>query len=371
MYLMSKKLCYLLALLTLAGCKPTSIHHDSSRPSNGHSGSSERCPKAVPEPYTGPLIIQSKYNQNDKSKSTLSASKDKRSVLIQKNITDYSKGLIRFSEYATNNKKAHKQQVALSCLHAWLTAWADGEALTTKETTKTGVAVRKWTLATISFVAIRTEKLTQGKWTLNTTERQWLSALADKVVEDYNPRLTQDFKYFNNHDHWAAWSVFSTGYLLKEKRYMDWGKAVFDKAITKAVIDQRKQYAYFPNEIARKHLASNYTNFSLTPLVLLEYYLPKAGYKVSAEQHKVLSYMANFASDLILNPSAVRAIVKVKQAEVKSYKLAWLLPYLKQNPESKSAQRLYQSRGGKVDGYSQLGGKIRPLYEPRNGQSYE
>jgi len=350
-------------MLLMAGCKSKAMQLEQSAMIDDNSRASIHCPKNAPEPFTGALTIQSKYNQRDKSKSTLSASKDQKSVEIQQEVKTYVKGLVRFSDYAVTPGKSKKQAIAKSCLHEWLSVWAKADALTTKDTTKTGVAVRKWTLASLAFVAIKTERMSQGQWNLNTTEKQWLSNLASLVIDDYNPRLHTDFKYFNNHDHWAAWAVFSTGMLLEDKELMGWGKRVFDKALTLAVVDTKKRYAYFPNEIARKQLAANYTHFSLTPLVLLAHYLPKAGFSVSEKQSKTLSYMANFASDIVLNPRKVKGVVKVKQSSVKDYKLAWLLPYLKEHPSHKPARALYEDRGGKVDGYSQLGGKIRPLYE--------
>jgi poly(beta-D-mannuronate) lyase len=350
-------------MLLMGGCKSKAMQLEQSTTVDNNSKSSVRCPKDAPEPFTGALTIQSKYNQSDKSKSTLSASRDKQSVQIQREVKTYVKGLVRFSDYAVTPGKSKKQAIAQSCLHEWLSVWAKADALTTKDTTKTGIAVRKWTLASIAFVAIKTERMSQGQWALNATDKQWLSNLASLVIDDYNPRLTSDFKYFNNHDHWAAWAVFSTGMLLDNKELMGWGKRVFDKALTLAVVDTKKHYAYFPNEIARKQLAANYTHFSLTPLVLLAHYLPKKGFSVSEQQQKTISYMANFASDIVLKPGAVKQIVKVKQSSVKDYKLAWLLPYLKEHPSHKSARALYEDRGGKVDGYSQLGGKIRPLYE--------
>ena len=262
-----KKLIWCTVIIVfLSGCKTPSAQMESSTSGKRQIVSSVNCSKDVPEPFTAPLTIQSKYNQSDKSKSTQSTPQNRQSINIQKTIIGYTRGIVRFGNYAINSDNAAKQAGTQRCLHVWLTAWANAGALTTNDTTKTGIVVRKWTLASIAMVAIKTEQLSQGTWALNSVEKQWFSNLAALVINDYNARLVPYFKYFNNHDHWAAWAIFSTGMLVDNQDFIRWGKRVFDIAFTRAVFESGKQYAYFPNEISRRQLAANYTHFSLALL---------------------------------------------------------------------------------------------------------
>lgn len=320
------------------------------------------CPKGVPQPYTDALIIESKYDQSDSTKSKLKAKQDPKAKEIKQRIDGYTKGLVKFSEYLLSDSEK-KQQLAVTCIHSWLTAWASEDALLTDEVSKTGRAVRKWALASINSMIIKSSVMSQNQFKLNQTETDWIAKLAAKVVEDYDVRLKTDFKYFNNHDHWAAWAVFSSGYITKNRELTDWAFESFNKSLSLAKTNYRGQYAYFPIEVARSKLAVNYSHFSLTPLVLLEHYLPKAGYKVMPEQSKTLSQLVSFAVVSTLSPETFSELLSAKQAKVERYKLAWLIPYLSNHKDHVLARKLYQKYEGKVDGYSLIGGRVQPLYE--------
>ncbi len=346
-------MCITLAMLA---CSP--IGNSASRNDNQLYS----CKKAAPEAFTDDLNIQSKYDQSDKTKSKLSETRNSHSADIQRQINDFTKGLVKFTNYVSASDE-RKRLMAQKCLHSWLTAWATDEALTSQEATKTGKAARKWALASINASIIKTIKLTNGSWRLSQIEKTWLSQLADLVIHDYDKRLTTNFKYYNNHDHWAAWAVFSSGYLLKDKRYMDWAHKGFNKALTLAKTDYKGKYAYFPIELARSHLALNYTHFSLTPLIMLNYYLPKAGYSISDRQTEIMSQLVNFAAASILRSSEFSSVLQSKQTSVALYKLAWVIPYLAENKSHVLAKKLFNKFDGEMDGYSMIGGRISSQYK--------
>ncbi|MCP5162889.1 MAG: alginate lyase family protein [Hahellaceae bacterium] len=352
----------LMAAVSLSACKPRDTQPHESASAMSRKVADVSCPKAVPEAFRGALNVQSKYDQSDKSKSTLLAKRDDESEEIQSQIQEYAKGVVRLADYAVSDASDRKAQQAEACLTQWLDAWANDHALETDDTSKTGQAVRKWTLATLAMVALKTEALTNGQWQASTTTRNWFNRLGRQVMTDYSPRLDPGFKYFNNHDHWAAWSVFSSGLLSNDKEMMAWGYKVFSLALDKAVFDKRHQYAYFPNELARKHLATNYTHFSLTPLVMLARYLPNAGYPLSSDQSGTLIALANFASVAVTDPGSLKSYLGDKQSPVAGYKLAWTQVFLSMHPDNKPVRALYDSEKGDVDGYSQLGGKLSQLY---------
>jgi len=324
------------------------------------------CSKKVPSPFVGALRIESKYNQKDASKSTLKIRRDSRSLEIQKSVVEFTKRLVNFSDYYVDNTITHVNRKnaikAESCLHQWLTSWANENALTTTDATKTGKAVRKWALASMTSVVLKMQKVSGNEWRPTRAEKEWLHTLARIVVADYNPRLVTDFKYFNNHDYWAALAVFSTGIIVDDKALKDWGWRVYQKALSQVVISKNGRYGYLPNEIARRQLVANYSQFALTPLVLLSYYLPDMGYHISTEQQRRLLLLANFSAKIILHPAAVSDVIPIKQTFVADYKVAWLLPFLSLYPKHQLANQLLAYYDHEVDGYSQIGGKVRPLF---------
>ncbi|MGO1501345.1 MAG: alginate lyase family protein [Marinobacter sp.] len=350
----------LLLSLTLVGC----VH---AQPERGQlvsraELSSPECPKEIPTPFTGPLIVESKYVQSEKSKSTLKASRSDQSEEIQRRVQEFTKYIVRFADFYIENPESNKGRSALSCVDAWMTKWASTGALTTDETSKTGIAVRKWALASLSSVMLKLKHVEVSEWTLNEVQSLWLQTLAEKVMVDYEKRLAPNFKYFNNHDYWAAWAVASTGAVLGRTDYVEWSIPFYRRAIGQIESFSDGGYGYLPNETGRKRLAANYTHYALVPLVLLSDLLTESGYEPTPEESRKLDQLVNFAAEIILDPGAVSAVLEGKQKSVPAYKLAWLIPYLSRHPQNQLARKLYAHYGGDVDGYSQAGGKLRPLY---------
>ncbi|GAA3967628.1 alginate lyase family protein [Allohahella marinimesophila] len=328
----------------------------------------EDCPKLVPAPWTGPLLIESKYDQSEATKTTL-RERSEQSEAIQEQVTDFTKGLVRLGDYAINNSDDAKGKVALTCVSGWLHAWATENALLHEEATKTGVAVRKWALASIASVLLKLEQVLPGRLPADPASDKWLQAMADKVVADYDRRLDPGFSYFNNHDYWAAWAVASTGLLLDKRDYLTWADARFRRALRQLELSSSGQYAWLPNEIGREHLAANYTHYALVPLVMLAAALPPNGFELNEADQSRLDALVNFAAQSVLDPDQVGGVLKKDQKSVPDYKLAWLIPWLQLHPTHSLAKALYLDRDGDVDGYSQIGGNLEPWFgEPLTGK---
>ena len=65
---------------------------------------------------------------------------------------------------------------------------------------------------------------------------------------------------------------------------------------------------------------------------------------------------------LVLDPGSLKAQVNARQQTVAGYRMAWLIPFLHRYPDHRLARALYQHEDGDVDGYSQIGGRLKPLY---------
>lgn len=321
------------------------------------------CRKEVPPAYTGPLQIASKYDQSDASKTTLSKKPPSAaSRLAYRSAGEYTKSLVRFADYYLRAETPGHAAMALACIDQWLQAWAEAGALTSRDASKTGIAVRKWSLAAISSVILKTQALSHGQLRLSDEQRNWLKQLADLVIDDYAPRLAPDFRYFNNHDYWAAWALASTGILLDQPRYLDLSERIMRRALQQITTSADGRYAYLPNELARGKLAANYTHYALVPLVLLAEALRQNGYRLSEDDERRLDLLANFAAQSVLAPQRLPELDGKKQEQVDPYKMAWLIPFLNHSPKHELANRLYQAEADAVDGYSQIGGRIAPLY---------
>ncbi|MAL99277.1 MAG: poly(beta-D-mannuronate) lyase [Alteromonadaceae bacterium] len=363
-----RRLFMLLVTSMAVGC--THVVADSPGSAAHRPANASECPKAVPEPFTGPLIVESKYVQTDQSKSTLKARRSEQSEEVQRRIEGFTKGIVRFADFYLNNVQSRKGLAARACVSVWLEAWAEADALTTDETSKTGVAVRKWALASLSAALWKLKHVEGVRWSLSEAQSLWLEQLADKVIADYGKRLDPEFSYFNNHDYWAAWSVAVTGVVVNRQDYLRWSIPFYQRAMGQVTTFAGGRYGYLPNELARKNLAANYTHYALVPLVLLSDILRKHGYVPSPEEDRKLDQLVSFSAQIILQPRSVREVVTGPQKDVPNYKLAWLIPYLNRHPDHPLAMALFARHNGNVDGYSQAGGKLRPVYGDVTSGSY-
>ncbi|UTF59860.1 alginate lyase family protein [Gilvimarinus sp. DA14] len=320
----------------------------------------QACPKDIAEPYTGALQIESKYVQTDKSKSTLKEGIGADSKAVKEQIQSYGKQVVAFSDYMIR-ANGEAQKAAQSCLEQALTDWAEAGALLSGDVSKTGMAMRKWTLASIAMAVYKLQALNIGDFSLTERQRAWLDKLADKVVDDYKERLSPDFRYFNNHDYWAAWAVVANALATGNTAHINYAYAVLDRAAAQLEVDKQRNVGWLPNEVGRGKLAMNYMHYALSPLVMLNNYAEKFSL-ASNKSEKAVILMVNFISGFADNPGAFSDIVSGPQEPVPAYKAAWLIPYLHRYPKDKAAMQLYDRYDQDVDGYSQLGGLLEPLY---------
>ena len=321
-----------------------------------------QCPKKVAAPYTGALQIDSKYDQSDASRSTLSHTVSARSKETHARIAEFSQRLAQFADYYLQAKNARQAGTALACIDQWLEAWADAGALESRDTSKTGMAARKWTLAAIASTLLKTQAVSAGQPQLSMTQRQWLQRLAERVMEDYAARLAPDFAYFNNHDYWAGWAIAATGMLLGRDDYLAWGERNFRRALGQISASPHGDYAYLPNELGRGRLAANYTHYALVPLMLLAESSRLNGPGLSTADQRKLQQLASFAALSVLDERSLAELRGQPQYPVPTYKMVWLLPFLSRYPQHPQALRLHAEVGAAADGYSQLGGRLAPLY---------
>lgn len=357
----------LLALLLCAGAaqaQPQSIWPPRPLPLAAQIGDYRQleCPKAVPEPYTGALQIDSKYDQSDASRSTLSGKVSARSKETHARLAEYTQRLAQFADYLVQAKNPRQAGTALACLDQWLQAWAEAGAIESRDASKTGLAARKWALAAIASTLLKSQALSGGRPALSSAQKAWLQRLAEQVMDDYRPRQAADFAYFNNHDYWAGWAVAASGMLLGRDDYVAWGERNFRRGLAQITDSPHGPYAYLPNELGRGPLAANYTHYAMVPLLLLAESSRYNGPGLSAEDDRRLQRLADFAALSLLDPQRLAELRGQPQHEVPPYKLVWLLPFLDLYPQHALALRLQASAGVAATAYGQLGGRLAPLY---------
>ncbi|MFN3579181.1 MAG: alginate lyase family protein [Pseudomonas sp.] len=321
------------------------------------------CPQAPPEPYTGHLQLDSKYDQSDASKTTLTdLSRDTQRIRDQ--VDAYHHGLNEgISRFERANSPA-EVNLALGCLHTWLESWARDGALLSSNISGTGRAVRKWSLAAISSRVLKLQALTNKRYSVTAVQRNWLQQLSQAVMYDYGPRQTLEFDWFNNHDYWAAWAITATGMVLDRNDYLHWSARTFVLALQQ-MEPGAGGYRYLPLEMARDNLAVDYHHYALVPLVLMAQTAEANGRKLTRDEWLRLGELVNLAALGVLREGSVSELTS-SQDRVSSHKMVWLLPFLSMQPRHALALELYSQVGSEVGYYGQVGGDLRPFYPDIN-----
>lgn len=319
------------------------------------------CPRKPPAPYTGSLQLQSKYDQSDSSKSTLVV-QPKETARIAELIKGYIGTLVAAANQFQRSKDAEQARLDLACIDQWLDVWAKGGALRNPDASGTGVASRKWALAAIASTLLKVQALSGGAFEPNAAQRSWLQQLAEQVIAEHSPRQRPDFAYFNNHDYWAGWAVAATGMLLGRDDFLAWADLNLRHGLAQATPSASADARYLPLEVARAQLAADYSNYAMVPLTLLVETAEHNGRALSAQERQAFEQLANFTARAVLEPRTLPELENRKQKKVGSHKMIWLIPFLNRYPDHAWARALYEDQDGEVDNYSQIGGRLKPLY---------
>jgi len=317
------------------------------------------CNKSLLQPPSSDLLIKSKYDQSDITKSTLSKSIDSKSLQKKRNIDNFSKHIVRYTDAVISSNSFKKRSIAFNCLNNNLILWSKHNALLNIPASKTGKAVRKWFLASISTSLLKLSSSLTG-YTIDQHILNWLNDISLHVIADYDPRYRHNTPYFNNHDYWAAWAVASTSLLVNDTTSLSWSKKIFDRAMQNVTFDKNNGTGYFKNEIARGSLAANYSNYAFIPLMFLAELYSKNNYDISIF-HPHLKALARFNAQLLTHKNNMPYPISDPQKKVPDGKLIWLLPYHAFFGGDATVTSIKQ-HGDISTFYSQMGGNLAPFY---------
>ncbi|GHV60180.1 hypothetical protein FACS1894103_4980 [Campylobacterota bacterium] len=309
-----------------------------------------------PAPYTGHLLLGSKYDPSDPEKDEAGKS-DPETEAIKKAIDDYFKGVVDALKKYESAKNTAVANAAIKTFDMWLTKWAEADAVLSTEYSANGMALRKQLLSSVAGALVRANALTEGKYKPSAPILPWVRKLGVRVVTDYKSRYEKDIKTYNNHDFWAAWAVAQAGAVLGDSEMLFFGKLTLDRALEKA--ETNASGAYWTVEVARGKLGAEYSNYALVPVVFLADLLGKNGFALTSEANATLQALGEFAA-------ASESILPAPQEYVEPYKYSWLYPYAKMFPAVKiTNDKLSALTASKpLPSYSQMGGSMYYFYEP-------
>ena len=313
------------------------------------------CPYLAP--FTQRLTFPSRYEGSGAARNVVNPRAEAEYQSMTRQINRFGQQL---TQLANRLYRGDGNRQTLQCFTDQLFNWASANAML-NVANQTGVAVRKWNLATYAsnLLKVKNTLVAQQDSHINAqleTIEKWLAALAWQVKADYSDR---EEKKVNNHDYWAAWSVIAVATLVNDHTLFDWSESVFQKGINRI-----SEQGFITSELKRESLAAQYQNFAIAPLVATAAFL-HANQRLSPLALDKLDLAANQVLRTLESTEAFEQQTGFAQKDPKAAtrgRLAWLPIWitLKTSTEAEAILNEY-----KIDGTSRLGGDTFALYDQR------
>lgn len=353
------------ALLGLAMFASTANAAEALRPPQGYyaaveafkTGDFKNDCETMPQPYTGKLEFRSKYEGSDKARSTLNVDSEKAFREATSGITTLerstSKKVMQFM------RDGRTQQ--LECTLNWLTAWAEADALMSKDFNHTGKSMRKWALGSMASSYIRlkfssSQPLAQHPQQAQVIEA-WFSKMADQVVSDWDNLALEKT---NNHSYWSAWSVMATAIATNRRDLFDWSVKEF-----RVGANQVDAQGFLPNELKRQQRALAYHNYALPPLSMIASFALVNGVDLRNENNGALKRLGERVLSGVKDPDEFEQKNGKKQdmTDLKvDAKFAWLEPFC--TLYTCTPDVIEMKRGMQPFKTFRLGGDLTRVYDP-------
>ena len=203
-----------------------------------------------------PAVIDIDANSyyTDSHHSVIDPALKARNEAATKPLNDYLNVVARS---ASAWQQRHKDGDA-RCALDWLSAWAGQNAMLGKMSSQQSYYTRKWTLAGLALSYARVQQAATPEQRKRIED--WLLALANATIEHSDAHKGVR----NNHYYWEGLAVTATGAVTHNQRCLDWGRKVFDHAMSQVEAD-----GSLPLEVARAKRALNYHLFAAAPLVMI------------------------------------------------------------------------------------------------------
>ncbi|MHC8299479.1 mannuronate-specific alginate lyase [Pseudomonas sp. ZS1P83] len=290
-------------------------------PAVDKKGDTPSCP-ATPKPYTGDLLIPSKYEGSGKARDQLNAQSNQRYKQMSADINELEKGVNKqVAAYLRLGRAGY-----VECTLSWLGDWAKAQALLSTTYTHTGKSMRKWALGSISSAYLRLKysrsQPLSGREAQTRPIEVWIGQVADQAVQDWRD---QPLDRLNNHQYWAAWAVMAASVVVDRRDLFDWSVAQFRIGASQVDAD-----GYLPNELSRETRALAYHNYAMGPLMMIAAFARANDVDLREENHGAMRRLAARVEEGIKDPGTFERKTGYKQ-ELEDLdedgKFAWLEPY--------------------------------------------
>jgi hypothetical protein len=242
------------------------------------------------------LATQSKYDQSDRSRSTLSLSAAEGRETVLQPIRAAVRGL-----YAGVERTG-----GYDCALRSLAGWAAANALGDMQTEDAFLS-RDRLVSEMVMLLVEADRNGGMADADRIAIAGWLRAIAASTVEFYDYRAGRVSRV-NNHRYWAGLAVGSIGYLLGDDELVFWATQSYRIGVCQVDAD-----GYLPLELARGPQALNYHVYAMRPLLAFAALAQGNGDDVAGLCDNGLDRLAAATRAALANPDGFSRLVGVRQ----------------------------------------------------------
>lgn len=200
-----------------------------------------------------------------------------------------------------------------ACAVAWLTSWAEADAMMGTMSSGQAFYEREWMLSELAL------GYAKAKPAASPEQAKAIEAWFNRITAAVTAHVDAHKGKRNNHYYWAGLAVGAAGRVTGNDEAIRWGRRVFDYAM-----DQIEDDGSLPNEMDRASRASNYHLFAAEPLVML-------GAILHTDSPK-LAKLITFCVTIIKDQDIVVKRTGFAQEKVKANGYDWLTVYARRHP---------------------------------------
>lgn len=293
------------------------------------------CASKPPKPVVS-LAVTSRYDQSDKTKSTIDEDAEEAYQEGMKPIRDW---LAEVSQMATRYTESEgKKTKEAACAIAWMAAWAKGGAMLDLDTRQALLSTTRILAGvSISYAQVRAAPVgtAEDRKLIEDWFRRYAELVKGNFSKDGSATRSSDRQ---NHRYWAGFSVAAIGVVTGDRKNLEWGVKSFEIGACQIRAD-----GALPLELARGKRARDYHIHATAPLVMIAELAVANGIDAYKLCGGALHRLVKFNVDMIRDPRGVEAITGEKQLKLptrsgalRGDRIAWLAPYLKRFPEKRS-----------------------------------
>jgi poly(beta-D-mannuronate) lyase len=292
------------------------------------------CKEEPPAPVLS-LEVKSRYDQTDKSKSTIDPAAEKAYQSGMKPVRAYLSKVSSMASRYVDSDAAKRDQAA--CAFTYLTAWAQAGALTNLETRQAVLSTTRIVAGlAMAYRQIKADPV--GSDADRAAIDAWMTRLAATIKGNFSDDGSGDrVSNRQNHRYWAGFAVAAVGVATGSQADLAWGVESYRIGVC-----QVQPNGSLPLELARGQRARDYHIHATAPLVMIAELAEANGIDAYDICDGALHRLIKFDLDALADPAEIEKLTGKTQLElptkngaIRGDRVAWLQPYFTRFPEKR------------------------------------